>query len=156
MENKASELQKKKNAKSGQTRDHLKTNDGFSRFWLYIISSRSRPNESKIGIAKFDIIERYKNLSTAAPNLYVHAAFLLPGWYVGTIEQEEKRWHNFFSAPTTMCVYDYGGSRRTYIDVPQELKDDPQAVRWNVRMVQRQSTGGIYSHCQCYENSEGI
>ncbi|RYF49443.1 MAG: hypothetical protein EOO38_07890 [Cytophagaceae bacterium] len=57
-------------------------------------------------MAKLDLMERYKNLSTADPNLYVHGAFLLPSWYVeATIHKQEKMWHDFFAAPKPLISY---------------------------------------------------
>lgn len=78
------------------------TKDGVECSWLYLIGSETRSGETKIGIAAIDVLERFKNLRTADPNLYIEAAYLLPDWYAGTIRKEEQLWHNFFSEPTVM------------------------------------------------------
>ncbi len=76
------------------------TSDGINCSWLYVLGTTSDPNRAKIGVASKNVLERYTNLRTGDPCLYIERAFLLPDWYTKSISKEEARWHEFFSAPT--------------------------------------------------------
>lgn len=75
------------------------TTDGINCSWLYVLGTNSDPNRAKIGVARKDVLERFRSLRTGDPGLYIELAFLLPDWYTTKITNEEKRWHNFFAAP---------------------------------------------------------
>jgi hypothetical protein len=75
------------------------TTDGINCSWLYVLGTTSDQGRAKIGVAHKDVLERFGNLRTADPGLYIELAFLLPDWYTKKITEEETRWHNFFSDP---------------------------------------------------------
>ena len=75
------------------------TVDGINCSWLYVVGTTSQPNRAKIGVASKNVLERFANLRTGDPGLYIELAFLLPDWYTESIWQEETRWHKFFADP---------------------------------------------------------
>lgn len=75
------------------------TSDGINCSWLYVFGTTSDPNRAKIGVASKNVLERYANLRTGDPCLYIELAFLLPDWYTESIWKEEARWHEFFAKP---------------------------------------------------------
>jgi hypothetical protein len=75
------------------------TADGINCSWLYVFGTTSDPNRAKIGVARKNVLERYANLRTGDPCLYIEFAFLLPDWYTERIWKEETRWHEFFANP---------------------------------------------------------
>lgn len=75
------------------------TTDGINCSWLYVLGTISNPDRAKIGVARKDVLERFRSLRTGDPGLYIELAFLLPNWYTIKITEEERRWHDFFADP---------------------------------------------------------